>query len=551
MTDYIALANERYRRSSGARTTDATSLWTPMTELLTLVFDLPSLKMSDQRSRAQTNTTYMEQINPIIDVLSMMFNLEGLKVDMVGKANERIVAEANAGIVEGTLISIENDTGAITALVGGSEFTEGNQFIRAVQARLQPGSTFKPLFYSAAIDSRKFTTVTSLNDAPVVFYTEAGEPYIPENYGGLWRGPIQLYRALALSLNIPALEVLDGIGFDAAINRSVALLGISKEEQPTRAFDRVYPLALGSCSVRPVEMARAYAIFANGGREINPYAIRTVEDRNGRVFLNPEQENRGAIQRKGEAAQVISPQNAFIMTNLLQSSIRFGTLSGRTESGRIFTYKNSNGNTFIMPSAGKTGTTQNWGDAWTIGYTPYLTTAVWFGFDSKGRSLGRDQTGEGIAVPAWIDFMKVANEDYTYKDFPHPQSGLVLAEVCSVSGQLLTPECGNSRTTQYFLAGTQPQTLCTVHSAMSTARTTLLERLEEEHLRSGGEPFDSFNTAPLVLDLSFLDTPALLPKEPEDIEEILNENKGEETLDDDEPEVGSESESEYLDDVLD
>jgi penicillin-binding protein 1A len=517
MSEYIAEANRRYRNSSGARRSDAAAMYTPITELLTLVFGIPSLKLTEERALAQVNSIYMERLNPVVDVLSMMFNLEGLKVDMVGTANERINAAVNKDMVEGTLISVENDTGAITALVGGSEFTEGNQFIRAVQARVQPGSAFKPLYYSAAIDSRKFTAVSPLDDAPVVFYNEYGVPYIPDNYGGIWRGSVQLWNALALSLNIPALEVLDGIGFDAAIDRSSSLLGIPREELPSRGFERVYPLGLGTCSVRPIEMARAYAILVNGGREVIPYAIRTVEDRNGRVFLTPEQDIRRSIQAKGQAAQVVSPQNAFIMTTLLQGTVRAGTLYNRLSGGRFFTYKNSNGDDFVMPSAGKTGTTQNWSDAWTIGSTPYLTTVVWFGFDQKGKSLGRDQTGEGIATPAWSQFMYTANEDYTYKEFPRPQSGLVFAEVCSVSGQLLTPECGSSRTSQYFLAGTQPTVQCTYHKNVVTTRPVLVQRLEQEVLKSGIPLAAPTNSSPLVVDLSFLNAPiAVIPRKPEE-----------------------------------
>jgi penicillin-binding protein 1A len=427
-------------------------------------------------------------------------------VDLVNAANASINDATESNRVEGTLISIDNDTGAITALVGGSQFTQSNQFIRAVQARLQPGSTFKPLYYSAGIDSKEFTAVTPLNDSPRVFYSDNGVPYIPENYGGIYRGNIQLWRALALSLNIPSLIVLEGIGFEAAIERSVNLLGISKEELPSRAFDRVYPLGLGTCSVRPVEMARAFAIFSNGGREITPYAIRTIEDRNGRVIINVEQEMYAKNQAKGGAPQVISPQNAFIMNNFLQSSARMGTLSAAAKLGRLFTYKNARGQSYTLPVAGKTGTTQNWSDAWTIGSSPYLTTAVWFGFDKKGRSLGRNQTGAQLAGGAWAKYMYTANEDYAPRDFPRPQGGLAYTEVCSVSGQLLTPECGNFRTSQYFLAGTQPVVQCTLHRNMNSARTVMMERLEREHLGSGVGAFPEFSGASLDIDFSFLET---------------------------------------------
>jgi penicillin-binding protein 1A len=314
---------------------------------------------------------------------------------------------------------------------------------------------------------------------------------------------VQTWYALALSLNIPALEVLETIGFDAAIQRSVALLGIPKEELPSRAFDRVYPLGLGVCSVRPVEMARAFAIFVNGGREITPYGIRTIEDRNGRLVLNVERDIRAKIQAKGAAAQVISPQNAFIMTNLLQTGARMGTLSSSAQQGRIFTYKTPTGSTYTLPVAGKTGTTQNWGDAWVIGSSSHLTTAVWFGFDRKGRSLGRDLPGASLAGGAWARFMYPANEDYPSKEFPRAPSGLVFAEVCSVSGQLRTPECGNYRTSQWFLAGTQPREQCTLHRNLINTRSIMRDRLEREYLSSGAGMQQSA-AGSLTLDLDFL-----------------------------------------------
>ena len=364
-----------------------------------------------------------------------------------------------------------------------------------------------------------------------MFINEWGIPYIPNNYGEAWHGTVPLYQALAMSYNIPALHVLDGIGFTAAINRSVALLGISKEELPSRGFDRVYPLGLGSCSVRPVEMARAYAIFANGGREINPYAIRTVEDRNGRIFLNPEQENRREIQAKGDRAQIISPQNAFIMNELLQYSSKYGILNIGSQGGRIFTYRNSNGASYVLPSSGKTGTTQNWGDAWTVGSTPYLTTAVWFGFDKKGKSLGNTSTGSVITAPAWGKFMKVANEDYPYKEFPRPQGGITYATVCSVSGQMLSPECGDNRVGLYFLAVTTPTEMCTYHAYAETTRSVLMQRYAEDALTSGAQTLGgSLNNTPLTVDLSFLESTPIIPEETKESEETEETEEEEASL---------------------
>lgn len=503
MEDRIAYANRAYQRSSGARKSDSSSTYIPFTELVSLVFNIPQLKVSEQRNMNLAMSSYNNEINPILDVMSLTFGLESLKIGVVNRANVNIKKESSDKTIEGTLITVDNETGYITALVGGSKFDSDNQFIRATQALLQPGSCCKPLYYSAAIDSRKFTPSTMIADTPVVFYSD-GKPYIPRNFRGTWEGSVQLWYALATSMNVPSLKVLDGLGFDAAINRFIALLGIPEDEVAKRGFARVYPLGLGVFSVRPIEMARAFSIFANGGKEVTPFAIRSVEDRNGKVFLNPERDIRLEQKRKGEAIQVISPQTAFIMTDMLQNTVKMGTLAGTAGGIRKFTYTDEDGKKRIMPAAGKTGTTQNWSDAWTVGFTPYVTTAIWFGFDHKGQSLGLDLTGATLAGVAWTDYMRIIHENLPIKEFDTPQTGLVKATVCSVSGQLLTEACGNHQTTQYFLEGTEPKVVCELHSTRNDIKVIAVDRISREQILSGAKPEKINDNAELALDLSFL-----------------------------------------------
>ncbi|MCI1209881.1 MAG: PBP1A family penicillin-binding protein [Treponema sp.] len=511
MTRYIGRANRLYKASSSKRSSEAFNTYIPMTELISLVFNLPSLKVSEQRNEAVAQSTFTSEINPVVDVFSLMFGLENLKVGVVNRSNAIAEQQADETTIEGTLIAVENKTGYITSLIGGSKFDQSNQFIRAVQAKLQPGSTFKPLYYSAAIDSRKFTPTTEISDTPVVFHTADGKPYIPQNFKGEWKGNVQLWYALAHSMNVPSLKVLDGIGFDAAIQRAVSLLGISREELPSRGFNPVYPIGLGVCSVRPIEMARAFAIFANSGKEVTPIAIRSVEDKNGNVILNPEREVREEQQAKGDAIQVISPQTAYVMTKLLENTVQTGTLAWGSSNasddwsmrGSKFTFTDKDGHEFTMPAAGKTGTTQNWADAWTVGYTPYLTAALWFGFDKPGQSLGLSITGSTLAGVAWGDYIRDTHKDLPFKDFEKPLSGVIKVTVCSVSGQLLTPECGNNKTTQWFLSGTEPTTMCTIHSNTS-GRTLALSRLEREKYQSGYHFTEQPDDAPLSYNLDFL-----------------------------------------------
>lgn len=485
MDRYIRYANRTYQRSTGERTNQAFSVYTPMTELLALTFNLNSLKVSEQRNEAISKATYTSQINPVMDVMSLMFGVDSLKLGIVNKANQQAKVKVSKTTIEGTMIALENDTGYITSLVGGSKFDSENQFIRAVQAKLQPGSAFKPLYYSAAIDSRNFTPTSIISDTPVVFHTADGKPYIPQNFRGEWKGDVELWYALAHSMNVPSLKVLDGIGFEAGINRSIALLGIPKEEVPYRGFVPGYPIGLGVCSVRPIELARAYSVFASGGKEVTPIAIRSVEDKNGNVILNPEKEVRTALQAKGAAAQVISPQTAFVMTELLQNTVRSGTLAGPSSNGNKFRYKDSNGRLYKIPAAGKTGTTQNWADAWAVGFTPYYTSVFWFGFDKPGQSLGLQLTGSTLSGYAWADYMKKVHNGLPMKDFSKPATGVIEATVCSVSGGILTPECGDHKVTAWYLEGTQPTQVCSVHSTANSSRTIGIYRLEKELYKAG------------------------------------------------------------------
>ncbi len=503
MEKYIRIANERYQAEHSSRSGMAFSTYIPMTELVSLVFNLPAIKVSEQRAQAIANASYKNQINPILDVVSMMTGIDSLKISVINKANAETKKESEKTTIEGTMVSIENDTGYITALVGGSKFDQENQFIRAVQARVQPGSTFKPLYYTEAIDSRKFTPVTPISDTPVVFHTADGKPYIPLNFKGEWEGDVEVWYALCRSMNVPSLKVLDGIGFDAAINRAVSLLGISKEELPTRAFIPGYPLGLGVVSVRPIEMARAFSIIASSGKEITPMAIRTVEDRNGNVIMNPEREIRVAQKAKGDAIQVLSPQTAFVMEKMLENTVNGpGTLSAQSWK---FDYKTENGQKYTIHAGGKTGTTQNWADAWTVGFTPYNTSAFWFGFDKPGQSLGLKITGATLAGFAWGDYMREIHRGLPAKDFNKPAEGVIQVTVCSVSGKIATPECGSHVTTQWILEGTQPTDICTTHGGKTSNSSALgIFRLKNEMYQSGARSMRTFEKTPLKLNLDFL-----------------------------------------------
>ena len=501
MDKYIAQANRMWRREQGNRAATTFSPYVALSELIALTFDLPGIKLSAERAQKTANGAFVDEINPMLDACALMFGLEDLKMQVVNNATKISQVESERTTIEGTMIAIENDTGYITALVGGSRYGQSNQFIRAVQSRFQPGSTFKPLYYSAAIDSKKFTAATVISDTPTVFQKSDGTPYIPQNFKGVYRGNVELWYALAHSMNVPSIKVLDAVGFDAAIDRAAKLLGIPQSEYRERSFIPVYPFGLGVCDVRPIEMARAFAIFANGGKEVVPMAIRTVEDRNGNVIFNPERDILLAQQQKGSAAQILSPQTAYVMTQLLTNTVKSGTLVGQ---GAKLSYKTESGKSYAIPLAGKTGTTQNWADAWTIAFSPYYTSAFWFGFDKRGNSLGLNITGATLAGPAMGDFMGAIHKDLPSKDFAAPASGVIRATVCTESGLLPTPECGNHITTQWFLSGTEPTEFCTIHSDKN-ATAVFIDRLQKEMYKSGFGYDEPYDTSPLTIPSDLFD----------------------------------------------
>ncbi len=494
--------NAEFKRTQTVNLGQAASEYLPVIELLSLVYDINAIHASTEgQMESKAYNRYIKRINPVVDVMSLLFDLGDLKT-ATNMAHSTLRKSTEQSMVEGALVTIENESGHIKALVGGSKYDQSNQLIRATQAKVMPGSSFKPFYYSAAIDSGKFTATSVLYDSPIVFFNKDGTPYVPNNYGGVWKGPVQFWLALAMSYNIPALKVLDGIGFDQAISRSAALLGITDKQEIARTFPRVYPLALGIIAVSPLQMARAYAIFGNQGREVTPIAIRSVEDRNGQVTLDPEKELRLQQRKRKDDMQIISPQNAYIMNAILKKTVDTGLMAYATARGTKFDYIDNNGQKIKIEAAGKTGTTQNWADAWAIGYTPYYTTAVWFGFDRSGNSLGTSQTGSMIAAPVWADYMRDIHEGHYSRSFPKPAKGIIDVTVCRRSGLLMTEHCNEGAVTMPFLYGTQPTRYCDLHGESEVLPTVLLDSMSRGSFMIDTEDLDIEMP---VLDLGFLD----------------------------------------------
>ena len=324
--------------------------------------------------------------------------------------------------VEGAVLAIDNRTGQIKAMVGGFSF-ERSKFNRATQAYRQVGSAFKPIVYTAAID-RGYTPTTLLMDTPASFPGGAGSPaYTPQNYDHKYLGPVTLRHALEDSRNIPAVRVMEQLG-PRQVNEYARRLGLESALPPYLA------VALGAAEATLTEMTSAYSAFPNQGVRMRPYPILKVSDREGNVL----EENRP------EPKEAIRADTAFVMTNLLRGVVQRGTAAKAAALN--------------WPVGGKTGTTDDYTDAWFIGFDPDITVGVWIGLDQK-KPIGHNQTGAEAALPIWIDVMKAWIGDRTEPPAFDPPGNIVFVSVDKGSGNPTEPGTPGA-ISEVFIAGTQP-----------------------------------------------------------------------------------------------
>ena len=285
--------------------------------------------------------------------------------------------------VEGAFISIVPQNGAIRSLVGGFDYNK-NKFNHVTQAWRQPGSSFKPFIYSASLD-KGLGPATIINDGPLFFSAAetGGQPWEPKNYGGGFEGPMSMRTALQRSRNLVSIRILNYIGTKYA-QQYVTRFGFDAERHPA-----YLPMALGAGLVTPLQMADAYSVFANGGYRVNPYLIAEVTDPNGAIVVRAQ-----PLVAEQNAPRAIEARNAYVMNSLLQSVAQRGT------GARTNVLKRTD-------LAGKTGTTNDSHDAWFAGYQHTLAAIAWIGYDNP-RSLGDRETGGGLSVPVWIDYMSAA-----------------------------------------------------------------------------------------------------------------------------------------------
>jgi len=341
--------------------------------------------------------------------------------------------------VQGAMVSLSPNDGAIRALVGGFDF-QHSKFNRAVQAKRQAGSGFKPFIYSSAL-AKSFTPATLVNDAPVVFEDDALESsWRPENYSGKFFGPTRLRKALYKSRNLVSIRVLNSVGISYATH-FVTKFGYDENEIP-----HDLSLALGSAEVSPLQQARGFAVFANGGYLVEPYFIQRIEDADGTVLYEadpvvacvpcvlsehrlrqgPATETEDPLGRlPKQAEQTLEPRLTYQMNSILQDVIKKGTGVRARALGRD-------------DLAGKTGTTNDQRDAWFNGYNPDLVAVTWVGFDQL-KPLGSRETGSSAALPLWIEFMKTALAGKPQKQLDRPK-GLVTVKISAETGELATDQ---------------------------------------------------------------------------------------------------------------
>ncbi len=404
--------------------------------------DAVSLALADSKkivlgpsSWRWTKKTIDAVVNPG-DLIYVIHSLDGLLL-------------AQTPEIDGALVSLNPHDGAVLALVGGFDFAR-NKLNHVTQALRQPGSNIKPFIYSAALDNG-FSAASMISAAPIVIEDTLGNTWKPENYNKKFFGPTRLRRALSLSLNLVSVRIARSLGIPLVIDH-LERFGFSRDRLSTGLS-----LALGSASTTPMEIARGYAVFANGGYLIEPYFIARVENRDGqivryanRTILCPAcrpdqspsvQSGSGIIRDRRYARRAISPENAYLMTSLMNEVMTTGTGRKSRSLGR-------------MDLSGKTGTTNNFRDAWFTGFNHDITASVWVGFDQP-KELGRRESGSRAALPIWIDYMTIALKDKPIHPATIPEN-IVVARINRHSGQV-TDQTDPDGIDEYFVMGTEPQ----------------------------------------------------------------------------------------------
>lgn len=352
--------------------------------------------------------------------------------------------------IEGALITLNPFTGEILAYVGGFEFSYANQFDAVWQMRRQPGSSFKPMIYVAAIQDNEITPSTVLSDERTVF----NGGYSPRNYDNKYIGDVIVREALKRSINVIAVKVLEKAGYGTIWRILRQGLSLSSREINSR-FQKTLSLALGTYEVSPLENCVLHSMIANGGDYIHPHGIRVVKDYNGNVVWDNEAEvNRTTAERREEYGKIIDPAAAAVMVSMLTGVMEKGGTAFHAVANRSIRFH----------IAGKTGTSANYNDAWFVGYTSDTVTAVWVGNRAGAISLGPGRAGGVVAAPIWGEFISGIYKGSTPPDFAIPDRGVTKELICIESGLVARRDggCGELVREQVYREGSEPGEFCPI-----------------------------------------------------------------------------------------
>ncbi len=425
------------------------------------IFNLPEPYVKDD-DESKFNKLMADHLADSLDILTLIVDADQCN-QAVDTFRSQVTGVASTLKVEGAMIAVEPQTCYITTMIGGTEFSVDNQYNRAVQAKRQVGSSFKPFVYGSGIESKLINAGTALPDAPIVDMDYDGQMWSPGNYKDKFLGFVRLREALMRSINIISVRIFDIIGPEIITDYAVRILRV-----PESRFTQSPSLALGVCEMTPLEMARGYAIYANRGRDVLPFAVRYVIDRDGKELANIEEEvgNILAEKESNGTLQIISEDLAYIMTSMMQSVVKGGTAARAVRAD----------GEFLKDCAGKTGTTSNWTDAWFCGFTPDIAAVVWVGYDRPFLSLGKHQAGAVVAAPIWTKYMKHAYNSMKDPVFPEKPENVWTCGVCSYTGKLPSEQC-TEITGELMLKDGGPKEVCDgVHHKMKSILDVYIEK---------------------------------------------------------------------------
>ena len=425
-------------------------------DILTQLFGLNKINIYDVKTSSRANPLLLEKVQEQLKIIALLaghdnlFNVMHLSdLDDKTDLNEK---------VEGAFISIDPNTGHITAMVGGSGFNYNNQLNHVFLSKRQIGSLMKPFVYAAGVDTKTITAGSMISDSPVAFGS-SGDIYIPQNYGGEFKGEIIVRDALRKSVNIAAIKVLSQTGIPVVRDYSARMFRTKTQADLAEKFPNDLTMGLGSGAFAPIDLAIAYSVLANEGRENIPLTIRYITDRYGEVYTNFEK----TYSRHSQ--QIIDPATAFIINQMLTGVFDVGGTAYHWELLTDFVHKSY--------SMGKTGTTSNWKDAWFAGFNKHLVTIIWIGYDSN-KSLGKGKTGRTLCAPIWIKFNKEVLKNENPIPFVKPNN--VVKRLISKDSGLLASPFSRSVYEEYFIKGTEPTEFCQKHNQEFQKKSEFVEQ---------------------------------------------------------------------------